>query len=52
MIELNTTDQDVRKAVSAFDIQEYDAGQAANTVVLRAYGTKPNIAIPIMIWEL
>jgi hypothetical protein len=50
-LKLNSLDADLRKAVASFDIMPDDSAQAANTIVLKAYGTKPNVAIPITLFE-
>jgi hypothetical protein len=48
-IKLNSADDAVVKAVAAADMYADDSSQAANTIVLKARGTKPTVAIPVRI---
>jgi hypothetical protein len=51
-IKLNSTDDAVVKAVAAADMYADDSSQAANTIVLKARGTKPTVAIPVRVISL
>jgi hypothetical protein len=47
----NSLDNAVRKAASDADIVIDQASQAANTIVLKALGTKPTVALPVILTE-
>jgi hypothetical protein len=52
LVKLNSADSAVISAAAAAEIDVDDASQAANTIVLKARGTKPTVAIPIKIISL
>jgi hypothetical protein len=50
-LKLNSLDTAVRKVAADADIVADDSLQAANTIVLKAYGTKPTVALPVILFE-
>jgi hypothetical protein len=52
VVKLNSSDSAVAAAAAAAEIDVDDASQAANTIVLKAYGTKPTVGLPVKIISL